>query len=102
MVVCPAPSEHLKIIRQGVDAWNEWRKQNPELKPDLRKADLRPVSLEGADLRGADLWMADLEGAKLHGADLRDAHLWWVETWPWRSVTRTGDNKSAKSSGPTR
>jgi uncharacterized protein YjbI with pentapeptide repeats len=75
-----AAEEHLKMIRQGVDVWNEWRQKNPKLlKPDFRQADLRPVNLEGANLRGADLWMADLEGAKLRGADLSDAHLWWVD-----------------------
>jgi hypothetical protein len=69
----------LRFIRQRVEAWNEWRKNNPNLKPDLRQADLRPVNLEGADLRGADLWMADLQGAKLHRADLQGAKLWWVD-----------------------
>jgi uncharacterized protein YjbI with pentapeptide repeats len=75
-----ADEEHLKIIRQGVAAWNDWRKKNPELlKPDLREADLRPITLEGANLQGADLWMADLEGAKLRDADLQGAHLWVVD-----------------------
>ena len=50
MAVCPAPSEHLKIIRQGVDAWNEWRQKNPELKPDLHGANLRGANLSEANL----------------------------------------------------
>jgi uncharacterized protein YjbI with pentapeptide repeats len=74
-----ADEEHLQIIRQGVDVWNEWRQKNPKLKPDLRQADLRPVTLNGANLQGADLWMADLQGAKLRDANLQDAHLYWVD-----------------------
>ena len=33
-----ASEEHLKILQQGVAVWNEWRKKNPELHPDLGKA----------------------------------------------------------------
>ena len=34
-----AAEEHLQIIRQGVDARNEWRKKNPnpELKPEPQR-----------------------------------------------------------------
>jgi uncharacterized protein YjbI with pentapeptide repeats len=76
-----ADEEHLKILRQGVAVWNEWRQQNPEaLRPDLRGANLRDTNLTGADLRsvdlcGADLCWADLYKADLRGADLYEAHL---------------------------
>jgi hypothetical protein len=40
-----ANPEHLKILKQGVKAWNGWRVENPEVYADL----------EGADLHGADL-----------------------------------------------
>ena len=33
-----ADEEHLKIIRQGVAAWNDWRQKNPKLRPDLSGA----------------------------------------------------------------
>ncbi|MFA5055185.1 MAG: hypothetical protein WC562_03300 [Dehalococcoidia bacterium] len=35
-----ANEEHLKILKQGVDAWNRWRKENGEIIPDLRRADI--------------------------------------------------------------
>jgi uncharacterized protein YjbI with pentapeptide repeats len=75
-----AAEEHLQIIRQGVSAWNEWRKKNPELIPDLRRAyligaDLRNADLRGADLSGASLRGTDLSGANLIEADLRTADL---------------------------
>ena len=30
-----ANEEHLKILKQGVDAWNQWRKENPKIMPDF-------------------------------------------------------------------
>lgn len=27
--------EHLEILKQGVEKWNEWRKENPDVWPDL-------------------------------------------------------------------
>ena len=35
-----ADEEHLKILRQGAEVWNRWRKGNRELVPDLHEADL--------------------------------------------------------------
>jgi uncharacterized protein YjbI with pentapeptide repeats len=31
---------HEEILKQGVDKWNRWRNNNPEIKPDLSKIDL--------------------------------------------------------------
>ena len=45
-----ANPEHLKILKQGVDAWNKWRVENPAITPDFETA-----YLEGADLRRANL-----------------------------------------------
>ncbi len=70
-----ANEEHLAILKQGVDAWNAWRKENPEVKPDLSGAYLSGAKLEGANLYGAKLSGAYLEGAYLEGADLREADL---------------------------
>ena len=89
-----ANEEHLRILKQGVEAWNQWREENPgilwpELSgADLREADLREAWLTQADLSGADLieadlreaWLngADLSWAALRGADLRGADLSWA------------------------
>ncbi|MFC1493332.1 pentapeptide repeat-containing protein [candidate division KSB1 bacterium] len=35
-----ANSEHLEILLKGKDVWNEWRKSNPDIIPDLTEADL--------------------------------------------------------------
>jgi hypothetical protein len=80
-----ANKEHLKLLRQGVKAWNRWREDNPGVQPDLFEADLSKARLSGvdlsrADLRGADLVKAELvkaelSRAQLNGADLCEAHL---------------------------
>jgi len=28
--------EHLDILKQGVDTWNQWRQEHPDIQPDLR------------------------------------------------------------------
>ncbi len=57
--------EHLRIIKQGVEAWNKWRYQNPETCPDLTEADLSGAFLSQANLRGTILVETNLEDAKL-------------------------------------
>lgn len=93
-----ANKEHLKILKQGVEIWNNWRKQNPTVMPDLsdaqfdgmtfiergidhqkgahfvRSYDLRRVdfsgsSLIGSNFSGTDLQETDFEGANLIGAN---------------------------------
>ncbi|MDO9714219.1 pentapeptide repeat-containing protein [Paracraurococcus lichenis] len=95
-----ANADHLERLRQGAEAWNVWREEQPYIRPDLseanigrahlsdvnfREAFLRKVNLRnaflfgadlsGADLSGADLSEADLISAKLGGANLREADL---------------------------
>src|SRR5215831_16729858 len=67
--------EHLAKLLEGVEAWNEWRKVNTEVRPDLNGADLGRADLHGANLSGAHLHGANLHGANLHGANLSGAHL---------------------------
>jgi uncharacterized protein YjbI with pentapeptide repeats len=75
-----ANPEHLARLKGGVDAWNQWRSENPDVRPDLTGADLDWVDLRGVHLSGAFLnkahfdW-ADLEGADFRGANLSEAHL---------------------------
>jgi hypothetical protein len=90
-----ANEEHLARLKEGVEAWNQWRAANPGIRPDLSEAqrareNLRGANLSGAhldeaelthadlsqaELRGANLWAARLIGAHLHGADLFGANL---------------------------
>jgi len=40
-----ANPEHLKILHQGVAAWNAWRDQNEDIRPDLSDATLSRANL---------------------------------------------------------
>jgi uncharacterized protein YjbI with pentapeptide repeats len=62
---------HLSVLKQGVEAWNQWRGERTE----RWQADLSETNLIGADLRRANLRRADLTGADLIGADLSRANL---------------------------
>lgn len=70
-----ANEEHERKLRQGVEAWNEWREENPGARPDLGKADLSFADLTGADLSGADLRRVGFIGANLNHANLSSANL---------------------------
>jgi uncharacterized protein YjbI with pentapeptide repeats len=85
-----ANDEHVALLQQAVEVWNTWRKENPDIRPDLSGADLYEANLSGADLYEANLngasltgaylveanlMRAFLEGANLGGADLYEANL---------------------------
>jgi len=95
-----ANQEHLDILKQGVEVWNRWRKEQPKIqlnydKPDgykidlsgavlshatltdanLRFTSLNETDLSYADLQGADFGSSSLKGSNLHRADLKRADL---------------------------
>src|SRR5271157_5814353 len=97
-----ANPEHLAILKQGVEKWNNWREKHPEVLPDLNEADLSGLdvveevsvaddartiifrkNLAGADFSRAgvsrtDLTWANLSEANLRKADLEGANLRWA------------------------
>lgn len=70
-----ACEEHLEIIKQGPLAWNQWRKANPDVHPDLSNAHLTAANLNVAGMVGIDLSSTDLSGATLVSADLKQANI---------------------------
>jgi uncharacterized protein YjbI with pentapeptide repeats len=88
-----ANDEHVAMLKKGVGAWNAWRDENANIRPDLAGASLSEANLSGVDstkydlrgavganlsdanLSGADLTKADLRAADLSGADLSGADL---------------------------
>ena len=70
----------LNLLQQGAGVWNQWRKEHPEVQPDLsganlRGSKLRKIDFQGVNLNGADLSETFLAGANLSKADLRNASL---------------------------
>jgi hypothetical protein len=90
-----ANHEHVEMLRQGAETWNDWRRCRAPVFISLRNADLRNLELVtsytvsssrpraggfytysvGADLSEADLTGADLSGAILDFANFRGAQL---------------------------
>lgn len=71
-----ADPSHLQKIRQlSASEWNQWRRDNPLVRPDLTEANLATAHLAGANLTRADLAGANLRGANLAGATLIRANL---------------------------
>ena len=92
-----ANQEQLALLKQGVDAWNQWRRENSGIKVDLVEVDLtnvglvsldysvgaNPLSISpvGVNLSRANLACSQLIGtnlshANLHCANLHRANLW--------------------------
>ncbi|MFN6536174.1 MAG: pentapeptide repeat-containing protein [Nostoc sp. EkiNYC01] len=80
-----ANEEHLAILRQGVEVWNEWRENNPEIKPnlfsvnfsktDLSKADFSFTNISESDFSEVDFTEANFNGANLCNTNLESANL---------------------------
>lgn len=85
-----ANQEHLDILKQGIEVWNNWKSKHFEIKGDLSGAnlshlDLSRIILSDVDLNGANLSETNLlsatlvrtnfDYANLMGADLSYADL---------------------------
>ncbi len=85
-----ANPEQLAILERGVNAWNHWRLENPNVTPELRLGNFQQAGLDGADFNHAVLFGANfteatlvkcnfsrayLSAANLGWADLRNANL---------------------------
>ena len=70
-----AIEEHVALLKQGVSIWNKWRRNNPEVTPDLSDANLEGMHLEAAnfedvDFTGANLSRCNLRRTIFNGAAL--------------------------------
>jgi len=71
-----ANPEHLKILKQGIEAWNKWREEaNEDILPDLSGADLKESDLSAGEFPFVDLNHANLKKANLYKANLISANL---------------------------
>jgi uncharacterized protein YjbI with pentapeptide repeats len=70
-----ANQDQLEILKQGVEIWNEWRKQHQGIMPDLSNINLGAAQLKNVDLSYADLNEVILAEADLSNANLKFANL---------------------------
>jgi uncharacterized protein YjbI with pentapeptide repeats len=91
-----ANKKHHHIFMQGAKVWNAWRKEHPELRPNLRSIDIGIDTTEymrfrdrGEDslilsqfdnfrLNAVKLSTEELVGINLSNTDLRDTNFWMV------------------------
>ena len=81
---------HLELLKQGVEAWNLWRSQHPDVIPQLDNVNFSPgqpvltddgrptrklhgFDFSRASMRGAKLWHLHLTEIDFKGADLHNA-----------------------------
>ena len=74
-----ANEEHLAILRQGVEAWNQWRQDHPDVAPDYSSNHIRRIDLSGANLGRMDLTIYKSKGkipeAFLRGCGVPDSFI---------------------------
>ena len=64
-----ANKQHLDILKQGVEVWNQWRKEHHDIHPNLSG-----VVLDGAHLNDVRLSFSGLSEASFRNAELRRAY----------------------------
>jgi hypothetical protein len=73
--VVMANSEHLAMLKKGVETWNRWQELRPKNKENFFGADLTRADLGWKDLSEANFNKANLGETILCGSDLRRANL---------------------------
>jgi len=78
----PCKEELLAKLTEGVDTWNQWRRENPEIEPDLSSTDIFSKvwphlgsNLSGVNFRQTNLSGSGLSRLNLSGAQMNDANL---------------------------
>jgi len=70
-----ANEEQVALLEEGVEVWNQWREENPDVAIDLSNADLSDACLIEANLSNAYLVEANLSNADLSKANFSNAEL---------------------------
>src|SRR5262249_9427531 len=82
----------VSLLEKGPQAWNDWRKENPNKRPSLDgvnisaifspkanvwidKLNFREADLRSAILDGLNLYEPDFRGAKLNNAELKNSYI---------------------------
>ncbi len=70
-----ADPKHVEILKQGVEVWNKWREENPDIEPNLCMTSLLGLNLSSANLSRLNLMQTNFEGAILREADFTGSNL---------------------------
>ncbi len=70
-----ATQQHIEKIKQGSDIWNQWRKNNPKIIPDLIEARLFNMNLDCYNFNDANLVSATLSNSSLINATFKKSLL---------------------------
>ncbi|MBD1877220.1 pentapeptide repeat-containing protein [Nodosilinea sp. FACHB-131] len=77
-----ANKQHISILNQGVETWNNWRRENPDEIPDvsgwkfIRGKNLSRINLSGANIKGTNFSFTILEGADFREAKTGISLFW--------------------------
>lgn len=71
-----ADENQITIIKQGVEVWNNWRKENPTTPIDLSNADINGIDLSDANLFRSNFYKANLTNANLSNTILTGSNLY--------------------------
>jgi uncharacterized protein YjbI with pentapeptide repeats len=69
-----ANEEHLKILKQGIEKWNNWREENPEIIPDLSGislADFHHLVIVNQSPNAVNFTRGNFSKVNLSGVDFR-------------------------------
>jgi len=70
-----ANQDHLDILNQGVETWNQWRAEHPDIHPELWQTNLNKFYLRGVNFSKVNLVQTELIGAELSEAGLVETML---------------------------
>ncbi|MDZ8264406.1 pentapeptide repeat-containing protein [Nostoc sp. ChiQUE01b] len=68
-----ADKEHLNLLIQSSEVWNDWRQKNTEVQPNFSEANLERAVLINRNLQGANFKGANLHGVNIQKSDLSNA-----------------------------
>jgi hypothetical protein len=89
-----ANSKHIEILKQGTEVWNRWRKEHPEVRPDLSNAHITVIThtsiyFDNGVMSGQSIIEPKLGGIDFRGADLNEADFSELELMKVLSELRT-------------
>jgi hypothetical protein len=86
--------EQLGLINQGVEIWNAWRREHPEILPDLRGVDLTQAQLRGVNFSNVNFSVLNIDES-----ESKDGHWGWFRTSLMFADLRNADFTDANLDG---